>query len=559
MFDNNRKLSNEAKFKYLFMFTQGEARSLVHSCKEDYVMALESLHDRYGQVRTLVDDAILRFQNLEKAENFREFTRLYDESNASLLSMEALGEDIPGMSKLLISILRRKLPGRVHEAWVKFEEKQALQGKIVTIMDMRGFLRIEQRIWAQKENNKRHEAAFSRRKTKTATTLMTGAESSRYEEHQREHRKGGEWKNKHDSYNQVRNRGQGTQRGNEQRSKETGTRRKTTQPRTRDDNPKGKERGNFNEYKKPKPKKLDWCFACGMEPWHPIGKCQAAPLLHQKVLWKLARSDGACFRCLETGHLNSECTAPPCGHCGNNHHSLLHTPLGASTFQALNTVLGADSESEIDLQESDYHEEGEYDEERSSTPEPSDTEQQYQNIMSYHTVTLKNRPLVNLQTMKANVVNEAGESVEALILLDTASDTSYVSKRVTEALGLQGEKMKVNLISINDNKKRITQRLQFKIEAKGKSVELTALELEKIAEPIRQVEIDPKWEHVKTAKLNPAYKLKGEHHVDVLVGIDSYFDFVTGNIKRGENGQPVLVETIFNDYILCGNTKKCNL
>ena len=59
-----------------------------------------------------------------------------------------------------------------------------------------------------------------------------------------------------------------------------------------------------------------------------------------------------------------------------------------------------------------------------------------------------------------------------------------------------------------------------------------------------------KYDPLKYLKLNDSSDLKFSCNIDILIGADYYWDFVTGNIRRGNSG-PVAVETILG-WVISG-------
>ncbi|XP_044176591.1 uncharacterized protein LOC122959338 [Acropora millepora] len=209
--------------------------------------------------------------------------------------------------------------------------------------------------------------------------------------------------------------------------------------------------------------------------------------------WKLVQESKLCFNCLKptnSKHFSKICRQPKCPvvNCGKRYHKLLHSqPLIVATENPTNTTLTGLAAS------------------KSST-------------------TMKE---TLLQTALAKLsVN--GQEVTVRVLLDSGSQRSYIRKNIAESIGLQGP----SEVLIQGHPKE--------------AVEMEALTIPKICNPLVPVKFslmdNP---HLQGLTLADSYP-RNSVQVDVLIGADHYYSFVTGTCKRGENPESlVAVESYF--------------
>ena len=239
--------------------------------------------------------------------------------------------------------------------------------------------------------------------------------------------------------------------------------------------------------------------------------------------WKLVQESKLCFNCLKptnSKHFSKICRQPKCPvvNCGKRHHKLLHCqPLIAATENPTNTTLTglAASKSSSTMKE-----------------------------------TLLQTALAKLS------VN--GQEVTVRVLLDSGSQRSYIRKNIAESIGLQGpsEVLSVATLGGETSESKRFQRVRFTLSPiqghPTEAVEMEALTLPKICNPLGPVKLslmdNP---HLQGLTLADSYP-RNSVQVDVLIGADHYYSFVTGICKRGENPESlVAVESHFG-WILTG-------
>ena len=181
-------------------------------------------------------------------------------------------------------------------------------------------------------------------------------------------------------------------------------------------------------------------------------------------------------------------------------------------------------------------------------------------------IEISDQEQVSSSTMKETLLQTAlaklsvnGQEVTVPVLLDSGSQRSYIlRKNIAESIGLQGpsEVLSVATLGGETSESKRFQRVRFTLSPiqghPTEAVEIETLTLPKICNPLGPVKLNlldnP---HLQGLTLADSYP-RNSVQVDVLIGADHYYSFVTGICNRGENpGSLVAVESHFG-WILTG-------
>jgi len=148
---------------------------------------------------------------------------------------------------------------------------------------------------------------------------------------------------------------------------------------------------------------------------------------------------------------------------------------------------------------------------------------------------------VLLQTARTFAYTADNELVSVRILMDVGSLRSYLSNELKMRLKLKPlkqESLTVNTFGSEEFHKKKCDLIKVRLQARqGKDVEITALSYHAICSPL-QVPIQPR-QYLHLQELDLADTNASNHlseKVDMLVGSDFYWDVITGDIKRGNEG-----------------------
>ena len=164
-----------------------------------------------------------------------------------------------------------------------------------------------------------------------------------------------------------------------------------------------------------------------------------------------------------------------------------------------------------------------------------------------------------LQTAIVRVYNpeKPGCSIDIRAIVDTGSQQSYASQRVKDALALKRcrrQTMSVMTFSSTDQAARACDVVRLGLVTKdGRKQELELFIVPFIYQPLTMQPIDlcaTKYKHLANLSLADTSSARASMDVDLLIGSDCYWTFVTGEIRRGEAG-PVAIHTKFG-WVLFG-------
>ena len=255
--------------------------------------------------------------------------------------------------------------------------------------------------------------------------------------------------------------------------------------------------------------------------------------------WKLVQESKLCYNCLKPSHhkhFSKICRQPKCSvaNCGRRHHKLLHGQPPVTTPQYPVTSL---------LQH------------LPSTSPQHLTDSTHSGLASTHPTSSVKETL--LQTAVARLsVN--GQETTVRVLLDSGSQRSYIRKNITESIGLQGptELLSVTTLGGETSETKRLQRVQFSLlPIKGEpteAVEMEALTIPKICNPLGPVKLNLQNNpHLQGLTLADSYP-RNSVQVDVLIGADYYYSFVTGVHKRGPTADSLIAVKSHFGWILTG-------
>ena len=173
------------------------------------------------------------------------------------------------------------------------------------------------------------------------------------------------------------------------------------------------------------------CPSCGA-PDHHIWRCQKFAKVSLKDRKALVRQKHLCFNCLGSGHGVKNCPSKSrCRTCAGTHHSLLH-----SVPPSEQTSPGSSRHSEDTSQENGISPQKSSDAVGSlliDNPQVAST-------------TQSNGARNRLQVLPVSIVNPStGASRNCWALLDTGSDTHFLTHRLYSELGLDGQPIQSRL------------------------------------------------------------------------------------------------------------------
>ena len=159
------------------------------------------------------------------------------------------------------------------------------------------------------------------------------------------------------------------------------------------------------------------CYSC--DSAHRIERCPDFISKSVKERMILARYKGLCLNCLRKGHFASQCQSSfRCKQCQQPHHSLLHKTTEDKNGAGVNLQGNPDPKEQANV--------------NATTTEPiAPTE------TTSHTYSMISQTKVALQVVPVKIMNNDGHSVTTYALLDTGSKKTFLSKTISDRLGLE--------------------------------------------------------------------------------------------------------------------------
>ncbi len=259
------------------------------------------------------------------------------------------------------------------------------------------------------------------------------------------------------------------------------------------------------------------CSYCGEQ--HLSSKCNIITDIAARRA--ILRRKGKCFACLKSGHIVRHCPSKfRCPKCENNHHISLCE--GVKPKQ--------------------------------NPPKPNQEQQPIQQgNQTFANVCTNSNVSVLLQTASAMVGNPNAPQqpkAKSRIVFDSCSQKSYISSRLRSSLGLETVSKQSLLVKTFGNeypKLMSCDLVQVSITGTdGLELYVNAFSVPVICSPIsnQAVELAVKqYPHLRGLNLADNSSPSNDVDIDILIGADFYWNFVSNESRRGEQPGPVALLT----------------
>lgn len=199
------------------------------------------------------------------------------------------------------------------------------------------------------------------------------------------------------------------------------------------------------------------CPACGAG--HPLFRCEKFKGLSIEEKTQVTQTSQSCFNCLQTGHRVKACIRKHCDLCGKKHHILLHRD---NIIQRQNSIEPTKSADTI----------------RTNSCVASLDSKAFE-----HSV---------LSTAVVYVENEKKERIQCRVLLDSGSQSSFVTHSVCRKLGLKYDPVETEVVGIGRKSRIVRERVNLKIASRvnGFSANILCLAIDNITDNMPNVYID---------------------------------------------------------------------
>ena len=154
------------------------------------------------------------------------------------------------------------------------------------------------------------------------------------------------------------------------------------------------------------------------------------------------------------------------------------------------------------------------------------------------------------QTACADIVSiENGCSKKVHILFDSGAERSYITKELQKSLNLKPlrvEKIVLNVFGKGGLEVMNVDVVKFKVETVTDKIFMEALcfptTSARLSNQNSQYVLSENYPHLQGLSIANCCS-KTSFDVDLLVGLDFYYSFITGNAKRGQIGGPIVIES----------------
>ena len=277
------------------------------------------------------------------------------------------------------------------------------------------------------------------------------------------------------------------------------------------------------------------CSFCGQS--HFSVNCETVSDVGERK--QSLRKSGRCFVCLRKGHLGKDCrSSKNCHSCGGRHHASICFK-GKHHQQRPSNLTGS---QQLGLNASN-----------GSTSNAGGSPQTSLSLF----VSIKVSMLLQTACAKVRAPGKLAPVIEKRILLDSDSQRSYISRQLSEALGLKEEQKEMLLVkafAAEEGRLQVCSVVSLSVETKaGSDMLLSLLTIPTICGPITGQPITCAidcFPHLTGLELADSGDLNECLEIGILIGVDQYWEVVTGEIVRGRSG-PVAMQTCFG-WVLSG-------
>ena len=279
---------------------------------------------------------------------------------------------------------------------------------------------------------------------------------------------------------------------------------------------------------------------------HFSASCPKTSEVHARL--EILKRDRRCFVCLKRGHRSNQCSNQRgCRRCTGRHHQSICN-------QQIPTIKPNVQESAAPTTRNESVHDSQN---KQQTPSQGENPNAHTvHVQSTTTTTSTNaKGQVMLQTATALATNEDGsKTAKVKILFDSGSQRSYITNSLKSRLNIKSKKTET--LHLNTFGERSYRKQKCEVSPlllrsnKNEDILISTLSFPVICSPLStKIEVD-QYPHLQGLQL--ADSPGSNESIDVLIGSKHYWDFVEGDIVRGEFG-PVAIDSKFG-WLLSGST-----
>lgn len=268
-----------------------------------------------------------------------------------------------------------------------------------------------------------------------------------------------------------------------------------------------------------------------------------------------------CSNCLRFGHRNIECKSTGCKICGQRHATLLHKDNRAqNNFQkSHNNSRNSDRQD----RNSKSHLVTETDNRGENSDDSSRSHEDIENSETTFSNSCQDvKDSFNLlSTAIVDVYDKDRKLIPCRVLLDSGSQSNFISKSFLKKLKLNTEKIDISVIGISQTKTTITEKTEIELFSRHTNFKrkLKFFVAPSVSGFIPQRCFNPSKLHIPSELplADPGFNIPSE--INMLMGCEVFFELITmGQFKLGK-GFPILQKTllgwIISGPLPCGKAK----
>lgn len=285
------------------------------------------------------------------------------------------------------------------------------------------------------------------------------------------------------------------------------------------------------------------CSYCSVNN-HRISQCNKFKIISPQQRFDFVKQKRLCRNCLSCNHGFDSCMSlKTCLLCNKRHHTLLHNPNFQSGLQRSNNFQGQNRPSTSQNVNTFIP--------STPTAPPLSNENQIHQETSSNSITtcssvMRHSSETLLATALVNLYSSSGEKHTARALLDSGSQTSFISEQLLQKLNCRWYKRNFQINTIAQqvtHSHKMTDLNFYSIFEEKRKFSVSCIVLEHITSNLPRFKLD-----VSLLKLPDNIQLADPHFyesqpVDMLLGMDIYSELMCGGFKRLGVNLPVLVET----------------
>ncbi|XP_062538569.1 uncharacterized protein LOC134206852 [Armigeres subalbatus] len=279
------------------------------------------------------------------------------------------------------------------------------------------------------------------------------------------------------------------------------------------------------------------CAACS--GIHLLHLCSVFQKLTVSDRESLLRTSSLCRNCLKAGHLAKDCQSKfSCKNCKKRHHTLLCFKSGKDNAK-VSVSAKRDNASRTDYQATAGSN-------SSQTKEASETVV----VSAAQQFTTQ----VLLATAVIVVEDDSGNRLPARALLDSGSESNFISERLSQRLRVARSKVDISISGIGQSASRVKQQILAKVCSRisefSKKMRFLVLPKVTVNLPSSPINITGWTIPDGVILADPTFAMSKD--VDMVLGIEHFFDFF-GSGQRFSLGNhlPTLNESVFG-WVVCG-------